>query len=203
MSVDTATMDPQRTAFDQSSRDSFESTKCLLAAFDRLGVPETMLDVGCGPGHLVGIADLFNISATGVDLNAFSSELDVPNLYSRDLTAKPNAWDREFIYRPAGLVLCLEVAEHLPPESADTLCDTLASAVAPGGWLLFSAATPGQGGSGHLNEQPHAYWVEKLAARGLVVDEWHTDELRDDWARCAARAPWYGANLVCFSQGQS
>ncbi|MDP6884692.1 MAG: hypothetical protein QF830_11185, partial [Rhodospirillales bacterium] len=42
----------------------------------------------------------------------------------------------------------LEVAEHLPPDAAETFVATL---VAHGRLVLFSAAPPGQGGLNHVN----------------------------------------------------
>ncbi|PIZ99134.1 MAG: hypothetical protein COX77_02440 [Candidatus Komeilibacteria bacterium CG_4_10_14_0_2_um_filter_37_10] len=60
------------------------------------------------------------------------------------------------------LVTCIEVAEHLPEESADTLVDSLCR-LAPR--IFFTAAVPGQGprSIGHINEQPHEYWQKKFA----------------------------------------
>jgi hypothetical protein len=92
------------------------------------------------------------------------------------------------------LVLCWEVAEHLPATAADTLCDTLAAFT--GKWLLFTAATPGQGGSGHLHERPNSYWRFKLEARGLDFSPEYTERLRAEWSRVAGSAPWYAANLL-------
>jgi hypothetical protein len=53
------------------------------------------------------------------------------------------------------LALCLEVAEHLPSSSAEGFIASLVS-LAP--VILFSAAPPGQGGTGHINEQWPRYW---------------------------------------------
>jgi len=59
------------------------------------------------------------------------------------------------------------VAEHIHPDFADTLVDSL---TCHGRLVLVSAARPGQGGCGHLNEQMPEYWVEKFAARGFAHD---------------------------------
>jgi len=61
------------------------------------------------------------------------------------------------------LVVSLEVAEHLPASAAE---DFVASLVRHGSLVLFSAAIPGQGGTGHLNEQWQIYWVEAFARHG-------------------------------------
>ena len=61
------------------------------------------------------------------------------------------------------LVICLEVAEHLPEERAESFVEDLTKL---GDFVLFSAAIPYQGGNGHINEQPVSYWIELFAKRG-------------------------------------
>jgi hypothetical protein len=51
--------------------------------------------------------------------------------------------------------MSLECAEHLPAHRAAPLVEWLTKS-AP--IVVFSAAIPGQGGKGHINEQPPDYW---------------------------------------------
>jgi hypothetical protein len=75
------------------------------------------------------------------------------------------------------VVICLEVGEHLPPSAACTLVETIVSATK--GVLLFSAAGPGQPGTGHINLQPPEYWRDMISAyRGIDYSPWRTDETR-------------------------
>jgi len=181
----------QALARDQSWATRIDSGLCLLSAFRLLGLPGSMLDVGCGRGHLVEIARALGVEAVGLDI-ALEEETDY--LLRVDLTREAPG---EFIR--FDLVLCLEVAEHLPPEAADVLCDRLAGSVASSGCLLFSAATPGQGGAGHLNEQPRDYWRERLTRGGrLVYDPLATARVRSTWLALAPRAWWYGRNAMVF-----
>ena len=60
-------------------------------------------------------------------------------------------------------VLCLEVAEHLPPWHSGKLLTIVTAA----DHLVFSAAHPQQGGTFHVNEQPAEYWITRLGKRGL------------------------------------
>lgn len=184
----------------QSAATALDSAACLLAAFRRIGVPASMLDVGCGGGHLVRIASALGTArAIGLDiaLEQRVTERHAPGAY---LHLIPTDLRRPVpgLAATHDLVLCLEVAEHLPPESAEMLCDTLAGGVATGGTLLFSAATPGQGGAGHLNERPHGYWRGLLTARGLVEDGALTADLRRRWSELAPQAWWYGRNVMAF-----
>lgn len=60
------------------------------------------------------------------------------------------------------LILSLEVAEHVPPEFTDELIRRLATATTK--YLVFSAARPGQGGTGHLDDSMHSreWWIDKF-----------------------------------------
>jgi hypothetical protein len=93
------------------------------------------------------------------------------------------------------LAVCIEVAEHLPESAAAPLVRTLTSA-APA--VLFSAAVPGQGGHGHLNEQPRQYWNDLFAAYGYTP----IDCLRPRIWQDPAVAWWYRQNifLMCSEE---
>jgi hypothetical protein len=59
---------------------------------------------------------------------------------------------------------------------------------------VFSAAVPGQGGRGHLNERWHSDWATLFQARGYDCYA----ELRDElWPECEIE-PWYRQNVLCF-----
>lgn len=75
------------------------------------------------------------------------------------------------------LAVSLDVAEHLPPQLGERLVETGTKA-APR--VLFSAAPPGQGGQGHVNEHPKAYWLERFARHGYQLNEPATDSLVAD-----------------------
>lgn len=165
------------------------AARCLDLAWQAVGMPGSLLDVGCGRGQLITRARARGVDAIGVDL---SYPETTGALRHADLRI-PVDLERTF-----DLVLCWEVAEHLPAESADTLCDTLVRHLTPGGVLLFTAATPGQGGDAHINEQPAEYWRQRLASRGLAPDSTLTRDLAKQWTAAAPRTPWYGKNLQVF-----
>jgi SAM-dependent methyltransferase len=95
----------------------------------------------------------------------------------------------------ADLALCLEVAEHLPPEMGRDLVDFL-TGQAP--IVVFSAAHPGQGGTGHVNEQPQAYWIERFETVGATHDADATERLLDALDRNGLTRPWYRENAIVF-----
>jgi hypothetical protein len=129
--------------------------------------PRKVIDMGCGPGiYLVPFFGAANAERLhGVDACAVGGQCLPRDDYER--------WDLRFPYHPSihfDLALCLETAEHLPPESSDTLLDSLARCADT---ILFSAATPGQGGLHHSNEQPTEYWLTKFLKRGYEYHPIH------------------------------
>lgn len=127
----------------------------LPVVFDMLGPTFSVIDIGCGTGAWADQAARLGMIVKGVDGH-------VPE----HLTCIPVAEaDLSYGYPCDGfdLAICLEVAEHLPPESAEPLIEGLAQARA----VLFSAATPGQPGVDHINCKPHDYWHLLFERHGL------------------------------------
>lgn len=117
-----------------------------------------IIDIGCGTGEWARFAWKQGWAAIGIDHGVPADDIYFPFYIDMDLTG----------YIPGcmgyGLAICLEVAEHLPESQAWYLVEALAQAEV----VLFSAATPGQPGIGHINCQPHDYWHDLFAARGMT-----------------------------------
>jgi SAM-dependent methyltransferase len=154
--------------------------------------PMSVVDLGCGTGswlavfHEMGVRELLGIDAPHLDL----SQLEIPRaqFVAHDLSA-PLELDRQF-----DLALSLEVGEHLVPERAELLITEL-TALAP--VVLFSAAVPGQGGTGHRNEQWPEYWAARFGDRGFRPYDFLRARLwRDDRVRY-----FYAQNVVLYVRG--
>jgi hypothetical protein len=87
------------------------------------------------------------------------------------------------------------VAEHLSRPRADGFVDDL---VALSDRVLFSAAIPGQGGYGHVNEQPPSYWTERFRAAGMDESPDEAAALRRAFRANGVRAPWFEQNVLVF-----
>lgn len=151
--------------------------------------PARVVDVGCGQGGWLsvflehGVAEILGVDGEWVD----PANLLIPRERFRRLDLRqPLELGEAF-----DLAVSLEVAEHLPPESADGFVDSLAR-LAP--VVLFSAAIPHQGGVGHLNEQWPDYWAERFARHGFVAVDVLRRELWDD----PEVAWWYAQNALFF-----
>jgi len=147
--------------------------------------PSSVLDVGCGTGAWLKVFDEHGIKGVGVDNSKSAGELCPAGSYKNiDLTGY-------FSLGSFDLVLCLEVAEHLDARWAGHLIDLLTR---HGDLVLFSAAVPGQGGSGHVNEQWPEYWALLFYERGYVG----LGIVRDLVWECSGVAPCLRNNLLLF-----
>jgi SAM-dependent methyltransferase len=167
----------------------------VQVAFDGAS-PMSVLDVGCGPGvwlaewSRIGVEEVVGVDGDYVPRNT----LAIPEGAFRAIDiSQPFDLGQRF-----DLVMCLEVAEHLPEAHADTLIDNICR---HGDLIMFSAAVPGQGGEFHVNEQPYEYWRTKFAARGYAV----FDCARRPVVRLKEIEPWYRFNTFLFANesGQS
>lgn len=149
----------------------------------------SVVDVGCGQGAWLsvfkecGVADILGLDGSAGA--AAGLKIAPAEFRAMDLS-RPQCPPRRF-----DLALSLEVAEHLPPAAAPGLVGLLTT-LAP--VVLFSAAIPLQGGTGHVNEQWPAYWADRFAERGFAVADALRSELWDD----ARVAWWYRQNLLFF-----
>ena len=93
------------------------------------------------------------------------------------------------------LAYCFEVAEHLPPHLGDRLVEFIA---ATSDTVVFTAARPGQGGAGHINEQPPHYWISRFAHTGMR----HRADLQDlvTAGFAGVRAHWLATNALVFTR---
>jgi hypothetical protein len=98
---------------------------------------------------------------------------------------------------PFDVVMSLEVAEHIPPDLADAFVDHLVAHARR--TIVLSAAHPGQGGQGHVNEQPKSYWTEKLRVRGWAYDEACATRVAASLTRSNASC-WLFQNIMVFSR---
>ena len=153
----------------------------------------SVVDVGCGDGtwlaafHNLGVNDILGIDGDYVQ----AEDLQIAPKYFQPLDlSKPFHLGRHF-----DLAISLEVAEHLPENSASTFIESL-TRLAPA--ILFSAAIPRQGGNNHINEQWQTFWATLFRKHDyLPIDfirgrVWQNQSV--DW--------WYAQNTILFAEAK-
>jgi 2-polyprenyl-3-methyl-5-hydroxy-6-metoxy-1,4-benzoquinol methylase len=130
---------------------------------------KTVVDIGCGPGHLMDAlrrrgAEVFGVDVATAALSAARKKGLRVDLF--DLTHPgvrvPGA--------PFDLAISCEVAEHLEEQFARAFVEKLTTA-APLVFLTAAEPDPSVGvGLYHVNERPNAYWIALMDEAGFALD---------------------------------
>lgn len=150
----------------------------------------SVVDFGCGSGTWLrafrdGGADVVH----GIDQHDAAG---VKMLIARDEYQRADLTGELRLGRQYDLAICLEVGEHIPPQASRAL---VANLVRASGRVLFSAATPGQGGVDHVNERPLADWVALFAEQGYAASDFVRAGIAE---RRLGVEPWYRYNTLFF-----
>lgn len=149
--------------------------------------PDSVLDIGCGPGIYVDSLQDLGINATGIDIDDRVHEkqhLKYQSLF--DISTES-----------ASTVICMEVAEHIDSAQEDLVIEKIVSTVR--NTLIWTAAAIGQGGIGHINCKNKQDWADKLTAAGLVRNHEKEAELIA-YAKQGYTMGWFVNNLLYFEK---
>ena len=184
--------------FESQSAGSLESARAVLARVFSLLHPKRVLDVGCGVGTWLrasldlGAEDVVGTDGDYVDTNSLL--IDPARFLPADLAAQrlPDILGA-LTAAPFDLIICMEVAEHLPYGRAASL---VAEMTALTDVVLFSAAVPFQYGTSHINEQWPEFWSILFRGEGwecfdpLRAELWNDPNV--EW--------WYAQNALVFAR---
>lgn len=153
---------------------------------DQLSI-QSVLDVGCGQGAWLSIWQKYGVkNIFGIDGNY------VTNLLIDEQYFLPHNLDNAFdLETKFDLVQCLEVVEHLPKDRSRIVIESL---IRHGDVVLFSAATKGQGGDNHINEQSYEYWRSIFSEYDYVP----IDSIRPLIRNLNGIEPWYSYNIILY-----
>ena len=192
MPVDTNIYDSR--FFENTIKFEASSAKAVADILIKYFMPRSVVDIGCGCGVYLAEFKKRGIEILGYDGSpaALAASLVGGKIKLHDL-CEPLILTKKF-----DLALCVEVAEHLPPECADILIKTLADV---SDIIIFTAATPGQGprSIGHINEQPHQFWIEKFKELGFNFDTELVEKIRKEM-ESAGVVWWISKNLMIFKK---
>jgi SAM-dependent methyltransferase len=155
--------------------------------------PRTVIDVGCGEGWWAAEFANHDCDVIGLDGGWHGQHQLGDRFIPHDLK-QPIP---QHLHGRFDAVVCLEVAEHLPAVRSRSFVQDLCKLTAPGGFIIFSAAIPGQGGTGHINEQWPDYWARLFDEQGYAVNGdfrfgiWEDDRIEN----------WYRQNLLIAYEG--
>ena len=136
---------------------------------------KSVVDYGCGAGWFLyyfkksGVVDLVGLEPNEEMVSVLNESIKNDIIF-KSLT------DEVILDRAFDLAMNIEVAEHIDEKHSDIIIENITRHT---NLLVFSAAPPGQGGWGHINEQPFGYWESKLNRVGFYCDTHGTKKFQE------------------------
>src|SRR5712692_9144201 len=151
--------------------------------------PNSVVDLGCGRGawlaacHELGVQKVVGLDGPWVERESLiDSAIDFHTTNLEQPLTTAERYD---------LVLSLEVAEHLQPDTSDAFVESLTQLADA---IVFSAAFSAQPGTNHVNTRLHSFWASKLQAKGFVLFDFFRPEFWSD----ERVDPWYKQNAFLY-----
>jgi len=152
--------------------------------------PSAFVDFGCSTGIYVDQVNKLmpTIPVVGLEFSKEAVEHAVcPGILECDLTQP--------IYLqnvPNTLGLCLEVLEHIDDSKCRPVLENITRSCSK---LIFSAAIPGQGGTGHINCRHKIDWITRFHELGWMVDFDSSNHLLN-YMRKGYHMGWFTQNAM-------
>lgn len=156
---------------------------------------ESVIDYGCGAGWFLyylrkyGVPDVVGLEPNKNIVKFLDASIK-NDVSFRSLKRKIN------LNRRFDVAMNIEVIEHIDAKYGDTALENITR---HSDYLVFSAATPGQGGYGHVNEQPFEYWEMKLNLLNFYCNKEETAKFRKYLKNKKAKK-WYIKNISIFEK---
>ncbi len=152
-------------------------------------------DFGCGTGVYIAEFQDAGIEAEGFEYSPvarqWAEEEMGLKIHPFDLTSF------SVVGRRFDVSMSIEVAEHLHEETAHKLVE-ICCKHAP--TVLFSAASPGQDGVGHINLKPKSYWIDQFEQRGYTLNKDCTQAIAQDLQKNLDRGFWVADNIGVYEE---
>jgi len=143
--------------------------------------PSSIIDIGCGVGSYLegalnaGCKDILGIEISFYVAKEFFSNDIAPYLQYGDATRDLN------LNRTFDCVISVEVAEHVEPSGTYKFIQNLTGLADK--FIIFTAAPPGQPGTGHINLRPKTFWIKQVESEGLCYRNDLTESFVEEWKK--------------------
>lgn len=156
--------------------------------------PKSVLDLGSGAGYYLREFEQLGIEALGLEASPAGIASSGKNVLALTYDLRrPVHLSRRF-----DVVMCVEVAEHIPNRSSAVLVESICSNADR--FVVFTAAPPGTDpGTDHINCQPEEFWFSLFRARGFILRADLSEDLRRT-ANLADIAIWWKSWSWCLQR---
>lgn len=147
----------------------------------------SVVDFGCGNGYYLEGFKKENCYVLGFEYGYDYAKQYVPEII-KDFVCFGDVMQPINLSSKKDLAMSIEVAEHILPEKSQTFVDNLANA--SNQYILFSAATPDQTGTGHINARLIDFWLDLFREKGFNLSKDLTGLARGTFKNLTKRSPY-------------
>jgi len=126
--------------------------------------PQSVADFGCGVGEFLRMFAKAINTDNYIGIDSYYYKYNDRSIPEANFMVIDFNKEQLFIQNPYDIHISIEVIEHIDSFMSFEFLRYLTTAKKA---ILFSGATPGQGGKGHVNEQKHSYWHYKFREHGF------------------------------------
>lgn len=147
--------------------------------------PNSVIDYGCGIGAYLesslnkGITNIKGFDIGGEYVKKYTEKSIQPFIEYLDCTKPVNTEKYE-------CVISLETGEHIETKYSEQFIKNIVNSTQKKGNIIYSAAQPGQPGTGHINCQPKEFWIKIFNSFNFFVDEKLTNKVSSNWSSLGA-----------------
>jgi hypothetical protein len=153
----------------------------------------SLVDVGAGTGAYAAAGGRLGLQVVAFERSRIGRRMGI----AAGVDIRPFDLRGELHPPTSDLAYSFEVAEHVPVSLAPRFVRFLAGCAR---MSLMTAAPPGQGGVGHVNEQPSEYWIDAFREIGYNHDRVNEKEFVSQLPLDTLSALWRSTNILAFSR---
>jgi len=132
---------------------------------------QSFLDIGCGPGGMVELAEKYGLKAYGID-GDYTVERYNPNKFLiHDFTKGPAPVTSQY-----DLAWSVEFVEHVYEEFVPNYMKAFQQCK----YAMITYAPPGKDGHHHVNLKEEDYWIDTFSEYGFNYNEEITKGVREN-----------------------
>ena len=155
--------------------------------------PNSIIDIGAGDGSWIVTLASKSEAKRLIAVDLPGSNFESIKNSNKTIEVQTIDFEQEMIQNgePYDLAICVEVIEHISSDRALRLLDWMSENCRA---IIFSGATPGQGGTHHINEQSQSYWIGSMSKRGFIP----IDNMRPQLINNKKVASYYRNNIFLY-----
>jgi len=131
---------------------------------------KSFLDIGCGPGGMVELANQIGLDSKGIDGDYTVERFNKDKFIIHDFTLGPIP-----IAETYDIGWSVEFVEHVYEKYIPNYIRAFQSCK----YILMTYAPPGWEGHHHVNLQKEDYWIDTMKQYGLIYNQKHTKNIRN------------------------